>query len=144
MDTATHTPTTLPPRRARRRSYRGDARFAKSAITNGRETLPDVDNRSALARRYRDIITAIVTDLGGDVPQTKMQVIRRFAFCCVAAERLEAAAANGEQVDALEHMQLSSTIGRLAARIGTARVAKTVQSFGDLLIEQQREASSRG
>jgi hypothetical protein len=39
---------------------------------------------------------------------------------------------------------LSSTIGRLAARIGTARVAKTVQSFGDLLIEQQREASSRG
>jgi len=34
-------------------------------ITNGRSPLPDVDGRSLLARRFRDIQNAIVADQGG-------------------------------------------------------------------------------
>jgi hypothetical protein len=135
MDATTTPPATLPSRRARRRSYRGDARFARSAISNGKETLPNVDNRSGFVRRYKDIVSSIVTDLGGAdmVPETKMQVVRRFAYLCCSAEQLEAKAAAGEPINGLEHAQLSAAIGRLAAKIGTTRVAKEINTLGAAL-----------
>jgi hypothetical protein len=36
-----------------------------SRISNGGDILPDVDGRSAVARRYRDIAAQIITDIGG-------------------------------------------------------------------------------
>jgi len=37
----------------------------RSRITNASKTLPDVDGRSTIARRYRDLSGAIVSDQGG-------------------------------------------------------------------------------
>ena len=55
-----------------------------------------------------------------------MQLIRRFASGAVLAEALEARLARGEEVDIAEHALLSSTLVRLAQRIGINRVAKNV------------------
>ncbi len=40
------------------------SRGIRSRITNGSKMLPDVDGRSTVARRYRDISSAIVADQG--------------------------------------------------------------------------------
>ena len=55
-----------------------------------------------------------------------MQLIRRFASGAVLAEELEARLARGEPVNIAEHALLSSTLVRLAHRIGLERRAKNV------------------
>ena len=97
----------------------------RSRISNGQEILPGVDQRLAIARRYRDLVAQIAIDQGGPdrCSETRMQLIRRFASGAVLAEALEARLVKGEQVDIAEHALLSSTLVRLAQRIGINRVA---------------------
>ena len=101
---------------------------ARSRVSNGRDVLPDVDGRSLIARRYRDISHAIFVDLGGveHCSESKQQLVRRFAACSVIAEQMEAALARGEKFDIAEHAQLSSTLVRLSMRIGIDRQARDV------------------
>ena len=108
----------------------------RSRISNGREILPGVDQRLAIARRYRDLVAQIAIDQGGPdrCSETRMQLIRRFASGAVLAEALEARLVKGEQVDIAEHALLSSTLVRLAQRIGINRVARDVTpTLGDYL-----------
>src|SRR6202035_5603682 len=53
---------------------------ARSRVTNGHALLPGIDGRSAVARRYADIIAALVADAGGDaeMSEARRQLIRRF------------------------------------------------------------------
>ena len=39
--------------------------YARSRLTNGKDLLPNIDGRSLIARRYRDICSAIAADQGG-------------------------------------------------------------------------------
>ena len=52
----------------------------KSRLTNAPVLLANVDGRTTVARRYRDIATAIATDQGGAdrLSETRLQLIRRF------------------------------------------------------------------
>jgi len=101
---------------------------ARSRISNGRELLPDIDGRSAVARRYRDIVSAILVDQGGEelCSESRQQLVRRFAAAAVIAEQMEARLARGEQINISEHALLCSTLVRVAQRIGINRRAKTV------------------
>ena len=108
----------------------------RSRISNGRELLPNVDGRSMVARRYRDIAAQIVADQGGAerMSEARMQLVRRFAAASVLAEQLEARLVNGEQIDIAEHAQLSSTLTRLVQRIGVNRVARDISpTLSDIL-----------
>jgi hypothetical protein len=108
----------------------------KSRVTNGADLLPNIDGRSVTARRYKDIASAILTDQGGidRCSESRQQLIRRFAAAAVLAERLEGRLANGEDIDIEEHAKLSSTLVKLAQRIGLDRVAKDVGSnLGDFM-----------
>src|SRR6478672_9866676 len=109
----------------------------KSAVTNGKDLLPNIDGRSTIARRYRDISGAIIVDQGGldRCSESRLQLIRRFAAAAVLAEQLESRLANGEQIDIAEHSTLSSTLVRLASRIGVDRTRREVNSIGDLMRE---------
>jgi hypothetical protein len=101
---------------------------ARSRLSNGRELLPNVDGRSLIARRYRDIMSAIASDQGGAdrLSETRLQLIRRFAAAACLAEQLEARLARGEQIDIQEHALLVSTMVRVAQRIGVDRVPRDV------------------
>ena len=67
-----------------------------------------------------------------------MQLIRRFASGAVLAEALEARLVTGEQVDIAEHALLSSTLVRLAQRIGINRVVKDLTpSLSEYLTPQE-------
>jgi hypothetical protein len=99
---------------------------ARSRVSNGHELLPNVDGRSLVARRYRDIMSAIASDQGGvdRLSEARLQLIRRFAAAACLAEQLEARLARGEQIDIQDHALLVSTMVRIAQRIGIDRVPR--------------------
>jgi hypothetical protein len=102
----------------------------RSRLTNGKDLLPDLDGRSAMARRFKDIIGQIITDQGGlgRCSESRLQLVRRFSAACVLAERLESRIANGQDVNISEHALLCSTLHRLAGRIGINRRPKPIPS----------------
>jgi hypothetical protein len=102
--------------------------YHKSRVSNGRDILPDVDGRSLIARRYRDIASAILIDQGGveACSESRQQLVRRFAAAAVLAEMLEAQLARGEKVDISQHALLCSTLVRVARQIGVDRIAKNI------------------
>jgi hypothetical protein len=100
----------------------------RSRLTNGTALLPDIDGRSAIARRFKDIAHGILADQGGadQCSECRLQLVRRFAAAAVLAEQMESRLANGEQIDIQEHALLCSTLTRLAQRIGIERRARDV------------------
>jgi hypothetical protein len=115
----------------------------RSRVTNGQELLPGVDMRQKNARRYRDICAALVVDAAGldHCSEARLQLIRRFSAAAVMAEQLEANLANGAQIDVQEHCLLSSTLTRLAQRIGIDRRSKIIGStLSDYLDSKVEEA----
>jgi len=101
---------------------------ARSRVSNGADILPGVDGRSIVARRFRDIVAAIVVDQGGpdQISEAREQLIRRFAAAAVLAEQLEAQLAMGEEIDINQHALLCSSLVRLAQRIGIDRRMRNV------------------
>jgi hypothetical protein len=126
---------------AERSALAGSSAAQRSRITNGSALLPGVDGRSAAARRFRDIAAAIVADQAGPeaCSEARLQLIRRFAAAAVLAEAMEARLANGEQIDIAEHSLLSSTLVRLAQRIGINRVARNVTPTLDDYLRGKRQ-----
>jgi hypothetical protein len=51
---------------------------ARSRVTNHHDLLPDIDGRSIIARRYRDIVSAVVADQGGldRMAEARVQLVR--------------------------------------------------------------------
>jgi hypothetical protein len=113
----------------------------RSRVSNGTSLLSGIDGRSIVARRYRDIIAAVVADQGGagTMAEARHQLVRRFAAAAVLAENLEAKLCNGEDIDVAQHSLLSSTLVRLAQRLGINRVARDVSPvLADILREKVR------
>jgi hypothetical protein len=102
--------------------------YGRTRLTNGGDVLPNIDQRTAVARRYRDIISNLLSDQGGmeACAEVRLQLIRRFAECCVLAEQMAARYAEGEQINVAEHAQLTSSMVRVAQRIGINRRSKNV------------------
>jgi hypothetical protein len=103
-------------------------RHARSRVTNGSDVLPGVDGRTMIARRFYDVVQSLIADQAGldRCSEAKLQLIRRFAASAVMAEALEAKLARGEQIDITQHAVLSSTLVRLAQRIGIERRPRNV------------------
>jgi hypothetical protein len=124
------------PRGAKRPKCNDPKKHHRSRITNGRgRLLEGMDGRSGLARRYKDIAQLIMADQGGydNITQARYQLIRRFAAHCVEAEIMEARMCNGETYDIAEHAHISSTLVRIAARLGLRRRLKEVPNLADYL-----------
>jgi hypothetical protein len=117
----------------------------RSRITNHRDLLPQLDGRSAAARRFRDLVNDFVADQGGleHCSEVKLGLLRRLAAITTQSEMLESRAANGEPVDIMTLCQLASTALRLSARIGIERVPKDITpSLGQYLAAQQAKRAS--
>jgi hypothetical protein len=73
------------------------------------------------------VLSALAVDQGGaEMSEARAQLCRRFAAGCVVAEAMEADLVNGKQIDIGEHCLLSSTLVRLAQRIGLNRHAREI------------------
>lgn len=101
---------------------------SRSRVSNGTALLLEVDGRSALSRRYRDITAALVSDAGGfdHMSEARKVLCRTFASTAVMLERLDAQLVNGGAVDVNQYAQLASTLVRIANKIGLNRSARNI------------------
>jgi hypothetical protein len=121
---------------------------SRSRISNGSAILEGIDGRSREARRFRDVLGEIISDLGGHdgLSEGQRQLARRCAMLAVECEKIEALGVAGEAIDLEAYGQLTDRIGRAFQRLGLKRTARDVSpTLNDLLREdlecQQHEQS---
>jgi hypothetical protein len=119
---------------------KGDKIYGRSKVSNGKDLLPGIDGRSLIARRFRDISNAIISDQAGlsEISEARLQLIRRFSACAVLAEEMESQMANGVDIDIAKHALLCSSLVRLAQRIGIGRRSRNItpqSTLADMLDE---------
>jgi hypothetical protein len=85
----------------------------RSAVTNGSKLLVGIDMRSPTARRYRDLVQAYTAEIGGDLSQAEMAMIKTAASLSLSAELMQARIVNGELVDSDDLIRLSSEVRRI-------------------------------
>ena len=100
----------------------------RSRVSNGRELVAGCDGRSAQARRYRDLMAEMISDLGGPdgLSEGQRQLVRRAAGLSVQAEAVEAAIIGGEDIDLGQYVTASNCLRRVLESLGLRRVAKDV------------------
>jgi hypothetical protein len=85
-----------------------------------------VDGRSAVARRYRDLLAEFISDLGGDPSGAQTAIARRAAALCVSCEQAEAELAAGNKIDIAEFTTAANAMRRLLVDLGLERKARDV------------------
>jgi hypothetical protein len=120
----------------------------RTAIANGRAVLEGVDNRTHVARRYRELNALISRDVSpnADLTEAQKQLIRSAAGLVVLRERLDVKAVNGEQIDAGEYCAVSNTLRRVLVTIGLKRTPIEITGESDeakfvRLLEPEEQAS---
>jgi len=97
----------------------------RSRVANGSKLLSGIDGRSALARRYRDLIQDLRTHLGGSPSAAQEVIIRRAATLAAWAEAREAAALAGtEELDIGPFTTACNLLRRLIQDLGLEAVAR--------------------
>jgi hypothetical protein len=73
------------------------ARSGRSAVTTGKRLHVVRPGDNAWSRRFADILSALISDAGGEANMTeaRMQLCRRAATLCIEAEKLEIKSAGG-------------------------------------------------
>jgi hypothetical protein len=108
----------------------------RSRVTNGKTLFVEADQRGPWARRWRDVLAEIISDLGGAdlLSEGQKQLARRCATISIACERMEGEAALGNEIDLDAYGQLTDRLGRALVRLGLRRHARDISpTLGQLL-----------
>jgi hypothetical protein len=107
---------------------RGGRRRPRSAVTSGRKLLVDGDPNSAWSRRYRDLVTRHVGDLGGRdmLSEAQLSLVRRAAALACEIEQMEARMSQGVEVNLDSFGRAASHLRRIYEAIGLRRQARDV------------------
>jgi hypothetical protein len=109
-----------------------------SAVTSGRRLFAlDGDPLSPWARRYRDLVAAHVSDLGGAdmLSEAQASLIKRASAIEVELERLEAALSRGEAIDLDAFTRATSHLRRVLESLGIERKPRPVPDLQAYLAE---------
>lgn len=93
----------------------------QSRLTNGTSLfLGAVDARSAIARRFGDLVSELEAERGGReaMGSVQRQAVRAYATLCVERERIETKMAAGETINAEVYGQLCDRMDRQSRRMG--------------------------
>jgi hypothetical protein len=106
--------------------------------------LPDVDQRTATAKRYRALAADLLSDLGGssECSTNELELIRRISALGVLCSQVETRIVRGESLSETEHANYIAALnaqGRASARLGLRRRAKPVPSLSDYLSHYDSE-----
>jgi hypothetical protein len=99
---------------------------ARSRVSNGSTLLEGADGRSTAARRYRDVLNELISDLGGDPSGAQSAIARRAAALCVVCEQAEAEMVAGGVLDLGEFTTAANSLRRLLSDLGLERRAKDI------------------
>ena len=110
----------------------------RSRVTNGRSMfVGKEDQRSPLARRFRDLVFLHADDLGGPerLSQAQQQLIRRIASLEVQLETLEGRMIEGDpSVDVESFARISSHLRRMLESLGLDRKPRErAVTLGDIV-----------
>lgn len=107
-----------------------DARPSKvrSAVTNGKRLHVVAPGDTKWARRFRDVLGQIVSDLGGPdgLSEGQRQLARRATTLAIMCEKLEGEAATGNAIDLEQYGVMTDRLGRAFQRLGLRRQARDV------------------
>jgi hypothetical protein len=98
-------------------------------VSNGNQLFldeSDIDGRSVMARRYRDVLAALVSDLGGDPSEAQAVIARRAATLAVWCEQSESDMAKGVPLDIGAFTTATNALRRLLADLGLERRMKDI------------------
>jgi hypothetical protein len=97
----------------------------RSRISNGSAVL-NADGRSTAARRYRDVLAELISDMGGDPSGAQTAIARRASALCVVCEQAEAEMVAGGVLDLAEFTTAANSLRRLLSDLGLERRAKDI------------------
>lgn len=99
---------------------------ARTRVGNGSAVLNDVDGRSIVYRRYREILASLVSDMGGDPSEAQEQIARRAASLAIWCEQQDEGASNGNPIDVAAYTTASNSLRRLLESLGLKRALRNV------------------
>jgi len=111
-----------------------------TGLTPGR--LPGVDGRSWAARRYRELVHRMASDLGDDLPTAKQAIVCRAASLITWTEQAEAEFARSGELDIQTFTTATNTLRRLLSDIGLERQAKDITPTLQEWIARKQEAGT--
>jgi hypothetical protein len=106
-----------------------------SAVSSGRRMFVRGDSSSAWSRRYRDIVAAHVSDLGGlpALSEAQVSLVKRASTLELECEQMEGKLSMGQEIDLDLFQRTANSMRRILESLGLERVARDVTSFGDIL-----------
>src|SRR5262245_55643232 len=102
-------------------------------------TLAELDHRTAAARQVRDTISAIESDLGGDLTTAQKALVERAAITSAVLADMATNWLTTGQLDAVLWATLSNLERRLYESIGLERRPRDVTSLGQILKGERRD-----
>ncbi len=124
----------------------------RSRVTNGKQSfMSGEDERGVVARRWRDILRALVSDAGGEetLSAARMSLIRKASTIIVRLEIMEARLIIGDdesvKLDDLEAFaRISSQLRRLFETLGLDRVQRDVTpKLADIVEHHFKKAAAK-
>jgi hypothetical protein len=113
----------------------------RSAVTNGSRLFVVRPGDTAWNRRFGDVLSEIISDMGGHegLSEGQRQMARRCATLAITCERMENEAASTGKMDIDLYGTLCDRLGRALDRIGLKRVARDI---GPTLADVLRDGPS--
>ena len=95
---------------------------ARSRVGNGKTLFLDqVDGRSVIAGRFREIFAQICEDIGGDPSEAQRQLARRASALAIWCECAEAQLVAGTEINIAAFTTATNSMRRLLADLGLER-----------------------
>jgi hypothetical protein len=112
-------------------------RAHRSSVSNGSRlfAVAGLDGRTQSARRFRDIIDAVTSDLGGAdlLSEGQRQLIRRAAALSIMCESVEADLVRDLPFDIANYLAGTNTFRRVIETLGLRRVPKDATTLRDYI-----------
>jgi hypothetical protein len=99
-----------------------------SAVSSGRRMFVVGDSSSAWSRRYRDIVAAHVSDLGGRpaLSEAEVSLIKRVSTLELECEQMEGKLSMGLEIDLDLYQRTANSMRRILESLGLKRVPRNV------------------
>jgi hypothetical protein len=107
-------------------------------------SLAKLDGRTLAARKARDLLRRIESDLGGDLPAAKQELSQRAAVLGAYLEDWEARWLSGEPMaDVASYLAAANNQRRMFETLGLDRVARTADLSTYLAQKTHQQAASQ-
>ena len=93
---------------------------------SGRVAVEGVDGRSTMGRRFREIVSTLFADLGGDPTEAQRAIASRAATLAIWCEQAETDFANGKAFDVATYATSANAMRRLLADLGLERRSRDI------------------